>query len=433
MVHMLVRSRVAQALQDALAGTRHRLASAGVAEADRAVRLRTRLSAVGAQHRSLGAVPGRVLVVSHPCAVTVNQLPYATLVARGYDVQLVVPATWQHEYQAGPFAPEVLSELADRVHRVPVLASGNVQRHVYLINVFSFLRRVRPELLLIEHDGFSLSAAQWGVAARLAGVPYVVQAAENLDRPLPLVARVIRPMVLPAARGILARSPAAGALATVWGARGHVRLVPHAVPEWPTRLAISDHPYTVGYVGRFVVEKGLGDLVAAMQHLNGPRRLLLVGDGPMREELAATVLTDGVVEVRTGVSHDAVSAVYGEMDVLVLPSRTTPRWAEQFGRVLIEALWCGVPVVGSDSGEIPWVITVTRGGRVFPEGDVEALAKELAVLRDDASLRRALAVTGRDNVAATFSLKAAADALEGLLGVCDVSGTRSPVAVGQAS
>jgi glycosyltransferase involved in cell wall biosynthesis len=55
---------------------------------------------------------------------------------------------------------------------------------------------------------------------------------------------------------------------------------------------------------------------------------------------------------------------YAEMDVLVLPSRTTSRWAEQFGRVLIEALWCGVLVVGS--GEIPWIVETTGGGRVFP-------------------------------------------------------------------
>jgi len=44
------------------------------------------------------------------------------------------------------------------------------------------------------------------------------------------------------------------------------------------------------------------------------------------------------------------------LDVLVLPSRSRSFWKEQFGRVLIEAMACGVPVIGSSSGEIPNVI-----------------------------------------------------------------------------
>ena len=64
-----------------------------------------------------------------------------------------------------------------------------------------------------------------------------------------------------------------------------------------------------------------------------------------------------------------MAAGYAQLDVLVLPSHTTPTWKEQFGRVIVEALWCGVPVVGSDSGEIPWLIELTGGGLVFPEGD----------------------------------------------------------------
>jgi glycosyltransferase involved in cell wall biosynthesis len=102
---------------------------------------------------------------------------------------------------------------------------------------------------------------------------------------------------------------------------------------------------------------------------------------------------------------------YAEMDVLVLPSRTTRTWAEQFGRVLVEALWCGVPVVGSESGEIPWVVTATGGGRLFPEGDVRQLANVLGELRGDPVQRRALAERGRARVREMFSVDASAEAL----------------------
>ena len=106
---------------------------------------------------------------------------------------------------------------------------------------------------------------------------------------------------------------------------------------------------------------------------------------------------------------------YAQLDVLVLPSRTTPTWKEQFGRVIVEALWCGVPVVGSDSGEIPWLIELTGGGLVFPEGDRDRLAEQLEKLREEPALRRQLAETGRLAVEGLFSVAAATDPLERML------------------
>ncbi len=107
--------------------------------------------------------------------------------------------------------------------------------------------------------------------------------------------------------------------------------------------------------------------------------------------------------------------LYGRMDMLVLPSRTTKTWSEQFGRVLCEALLCGVPVVGSASGEIPWVIKTTGGGLSFPEGDVAALAHLLSELRDDARRRGELAERGREGVWRHFSPAAAARELDRLI------------------
>src|SRR5205807_7518295 len=129
--------------------------------------------------------------------------------------------------------------------------------------------------------------------------------------------------------------------------------------------------------------------------LTGQTRLRLTGNGPMRDELSGVARNGLEVEIVSDISHDDMATAYARMDVLVLPSRTTPTWAEQFGRVLVEALWCGVPVIGSDSGEIPWVINSTGGGVVFPEGDVEALAGRIAHLRADPALRHNLARTGR--------------------------------------
>jgi glycosyltransferase involved in cell wall biosynthesis len=100
---------------------------------------------------------------------------------------------------------------------------------------------------------------------------------------------------------------------------------------------------------------------------------------------------------------------------VAVPSRTTRTWAEQFGRVLVEAMLCGRPVVGYESGEIGWVIRTAGGGLVVPEGDVGALAAALARLQHSPGERAELAARGIEGARRHFSPHAAADALEDLL------------------
>ena len=89
------------------------------------------------------------------------------------------------------------------------------------------------------------------------------------------------------------------------------------------------------------------------------------------------------------------------LDALVLPSRTTSHWKEQFGRVLLEAMASGAPVVGADWGEIGNVIGAA--GLLFPEGDYAALAAALRRLLEDSTLRQRCANNGRDRVMANFT------------------------------
>ena len=128
--------------------------------------------------------------------------------------------------------------------------------------------------------------------------------------------------------------------------------------------------------------------------------LVLVGDGPQRRELeaAASRMPAGTVVFTGSVPHAQAADYLNCMDVVALPSRTTPRIREQFGRSVIEALACGVPVVGSDCGNVPVLINETGGGRIFPEGDTEALAAKLRELMSDPEAAQGLAETGRQIV-----------------------------------
>jgi glycosyltransferase involved in cell wall biosynthesis len=101
----------------------------------------------------------------------------------------------------------------------------------------------------------------------------------------------------------------------------------------------------------------------------------------------------GQVAIETTVPHEDVPRWLNAMDVLCAPSLTTPRWREQFGRMLIEAFACGVPVIASDSGEIPYV--VGDAGLIVAERDAAAWTRALERVCADPSLRGDLSARGR--------------------------------------
>jgi glycosyltransferase involved in cell wall biosynthesis len=161
-------------------------------------------------------------------------------------------------------------------------------------------------------------------------------------------------------------------------------------------------PPVVGYLGRFVTEKGVSLLSRVLDRLQGEWRALFVGGGPLQPELQSWAARHGDrVRICTGVSHDQVPSYLNAMDVLAAPSQTRPRWREQLGRMLIEAFACGIPVVGSDSGEIPHVIG--DAGQVVGEADEASWAKVLADLLESPAQRAELAQRGLERAEREFS------------------------------
>jgi phosphatidylinositol alpha-1,6-mannosyltransferase len=168
------------------------------------------------------------------------------------------------------------------------------------------------------------------------------------------------------------------------------------------RLGWSETDRVVGFLGRFVPEKGIPLLLAALRNASTPWRALFVGGGPMLHTLQRfAVEHPGRVHVETGVAHDDVPIWINTMTVLCAPSQTTPRWREQFGRMLIEAMACGVPVVASDSGEMPAV--VGDAGLVVGERDVTAWAAAIDRLLENEALRRAYAASGLERAHTRFA------------------------------
>jgi glycosyltransferase involved in cell wall biosynthesis len=161
-------------------------------------------------------------------------------------------------------------------------------------------------------------------------------------------------------------------------------------------------PPVVGYLGRFVPEKGVPLLMRTLDGLRPPWRALFVGAGPLEPALREWARTrPDRVRILTGVKHDDVPRYLNAMDILCAPSQTTPGWREQFGRMLVEAFACGVPVVGSDSGEIPH--TIGPAGVVVGENDEPGWGRALTELLENPARRTELSTLGRERACTEYA------------------------------
>jgi glycosyltransferase involved in cell wall biosynthesis len=147
-------------------------------------------------------------------------------------------------------------------------------------------------------------------------------------------------------------------------------------------------PPVVGFVGRFVPEKGLRLLMDALDQTREPFRALFVGGGPLESDIRRWGGSQGDRVRVVTLTHDQVPPYVNAIDLLAAPSETRKNWAEQFGRMLIEAFACGIPAIGSDSGEIPHV--VMDAGLVVREGDRDAWSRAIDELLGNAERRREL-------------------------------------------
>jgi len=155
----------------------------------------------------------------------------------------------------------------------------------------------------------------------------------------------------------------------------------------------ADGPPVVGFVGRFVPAKGLRLLMRALDQVTEPFRVLFLGAGELEGELLEFCRRHSDRGRVLHVPHSEVPKYVNAMDLLCAPSQSTPEWREQFGRMLVEAGACGVPVIGSDSGEIPAVIGDT--GIIVQEADLKGWVTAISDLLASPRRRAELGAAGR--------------------------------------
>lgn len=342
----------------------------------------------------------KVLLISNMYAYPGNWDKLDAL-GRLVDLSVVVPAIWPApEVNQVIEAPAARSDAPWRLHRLGthLHSKGNPFRYLFKPGELNaVLRRERPTIVHIEQEPESLSLTQLSLFKALYRYKLVFVAWED-HNPLRLGAPMRFVNYNVADAGIMGNQVAAQR-ARALGYRKRMEVIPQYGFEitYSGRPRLADGVFRVGYVGRLVEEKGVRTLAAATRDMPDTE-VVMAGDGALAAELAA----EPHVRLLGWVARTSMNLLWSQIDVMVLPSLTMGRkWVEQFGRVLVEAMAAGVPVIGSSSGRIP--DTIGDAGIVFPEGDAAALAAALESLRTDPSRRAELTQRGLDRVRLCYS------------------------------
>ncbi len=383
----------------------------------------------------------KVLVVGHAYIVDLNRGKWREFVAldKGNQVTVVVPQRWEPGgVQSGVVVSEPVDEGALRVVPIPNFHRSNQSLLCFGKGIGELLRQFRPDVIQVEQTAKALAYAQMIWLNRHLGLKAknVFFTWWNLSYDLYFPVSEIERYNLKRTDGAICGNQAGEEILRERGYGGPIKVMPQlGVDErifFPQRsldlrasLGIAGNEFVIGFIGRLVEEKGLLTLVRALvelRHLAAQAdgfnwRCLFIGQGPLKKDLLAAAHAGGIAEqviFVDPVPHSEVAGYINALDAMVLPSEsstsfktmTSRGWKEQFGHVLIEAMACKVPVIGSDSGAIPEV--VGQSGFVFPEKDHLALARTIrqAALSDD--LRKSLSARGYERVHSLYTNKAIA-------------------------
>lgn len=355
--------------------------------------------------------PLRILVLSHSYIMTPYRRKFALIGENpGVEIRVVTPNRWYESFQEIVFQPDSETCCSEFPH--PVRFSGYSSRFYYRQGLKRHFQEFQPHIIHLEEEAWSLNALQ---TLRLKN-KYAPRSRFIFRTSLSIPTKQ-RFGFLPiwierrSFREAAAALPLSQNAAQILRQRGYEgKLIPISngvdlrlfrkmeMRNLQVQLGLKSG-FVIGYIGRLLHMKGLDTLLQAAAALEFDYQLLIVGQGEYKPELFELANSLGIANRIVwvdGVPPEIVPEYINCMDTLVLPSRTTPGWVEFFGRVLIEGMACEVPVIGSDSGEIPNVIG--DAGLIFQEEDARGLANQITVIASDELIRARCVQGGLERV-----------------------------------
>lgn len=324
----------------------------------------------------------RMLTIGHSYVVALNRSVMRELQRRGnIDVTLLAPRFFAGDLRAIHMEPED-SELDVR----PIDCYMSSRVHLFFYNqkqIHQVLQERNWSYGYLWEEPYIVSGFQMARAFHQSKIPFSFFTNQNIFKKYPLPFSYFEKKTLQWCESLWGCGPQVLETFRQKNYTGAQNLIPYFVNvekfspfsaeqkrHAKQRLGLSADK-VIGFMGRLTEEKGCRLFLQTLEGLRDRSdwQALILGAGPMegeiRQWLAERNLTNQVI-IKL-VKHDEVPQTLAVMDVLLCPSQTTPFWREQFGRMLIEAFASGVPVMASDSGEIPYV--VGNAGVILPEKD----------------------------------------------------------------
>lgn len=375
----------------------------------------------------------RVLRVSHAATASVNRERERILAARfPIDLLLVMPIHW-HELGA---EHDTSVEEPFQIERVGILGAGNVP--LFALDPVAIKRSIvkfKPDIVDIHEEAYSVSGFQcaWLAKRYAPKAACVFYSAQNIVKQYPPPFCWTERFVYRQCNGAY---PCSQGVQETLQKKGFVKSAPviplgfdqslfrpNLLTEAERGLAKEQFQvtgFTIGFFGRIVESKGVTFLLEAVAQL--PKELewtlMIVGSGGFQSAAQSLSKSLGIEsrirwlgERRT----DEIPELLSVCDVVVIPSVTTTSWKEQFGRIAIEAMACGVPVIASDSGSLPEVLGGC--GLIVKERNANEINEQLVRLHADQTLRQELSRKGAEVAASKYTWNAVAQMLFDLYGL----------------
>ncbi|MDJ0697824.1 hormogonium polysaccharide biosynthesis glycosyltransferase HpsO [Mastigocoleus sp. MO_188.B34] len=376
----------------------------------------------------------KILVASHTYIVNLNceKLRALSKLAPDIEVTVLVPKRWRPGgVQKKITEAQYYEEDSFRIIPITNFSQNHQGLLTFGTDLIGVIRNFNPDIVQVEQGSRGLAYAEIITLNNLLGIKAknIFFTWWNLPYQLNFLASFLEKYNLKYSHGIISGNQDGAEILRQRGYQGLIKVMPqlgvddtlfkpNSQPELKQKLGITDTDFVVGFVGRFVQEKGILTLLKSLISIKDkPWKFLLLGRGELKSEIINKAtennIQDRIILVES-VPHHEVCNYINLMNTLVLPSETTYKfktltsvgWKEQFGHVIIEAMSCQVPVIGSNSGEIPHVIG--DAGLVFPEGDVKALANCLLQLIEKPGFAENLGLMGYRKVIAQYTNKALA-------------------------
>lgn len=351
----------------------------------------------------------RVLLLSKAMVVGPYQKKAEEL-ARMPNMELlvVVPPRWQ-EPRGGVQRLEKQYTDGYQLLEAPMHFNGQYHYHYYP-TISRILQQFRPEVFHIDEEPYNFATWHAMQAGKRIGAKMCFFTWQNIAKRYPPPFAQLERAVYAGMDAAAAGNAAALDILRMKGFSRPAVVIPQfgfdpmIYQPPPPRPRPANHIPTIGYIGRLVEEKGVQILLEAVALLRQPYRVEIIGSGYYRTDLEVLASRLGIrdrISFRNSVAALKVPEALNGFDVLVVPSLTRDNWMEQFGRVIVEAMGCEVPVIGSNSGEIPNVIG--DAGIIVPEGNAEQLALRLHELLEDRAQRMELGARGRQRMLKNYT------------------------------